>query len=241
MSDSPEEPRPGSADDESTRHTGRPPQPGHTPPPQTGQVYPPPPPGHTQPPQSGYTQPGYTPPPQPGYTQPGYTQPPQPGYTQPGQGYPPPAASPYGPDGHDYRQGGYQGAYPPPGAYGPPPGYGYPAPPGTYGPRPGGDDTSMAMLAHLLGLLTWFVGPLVVYLAKKDDSPYVRDQAAEALNFQLTLMIAYFVSWILAFVLIGFVLMFVVWIGSLILMIVAAVAANRGERYRYPLNIRFVS
>ncbi|MFI6885542.1 DUF4870 domain-containing protein [Streptosporangium canum] len=227
MSDSPEEPRPGSADDEPTGHTGRPSQPGYPPPPQ---------PGHTQP---GYTSP------QPGHTPPGYTSPqPGQGYTQPGQSYPPPAASPYGPQGHDYRQshqGGYQGAYPPPGAYGPPPGYGYPAPPGTYGPRPGGDDTTMAMLAHLLGLLTWFVGPLVVYLAKKDDSPYVRDQAAEALNFQLTLMIAYFVSWILAFVLIGFVLMFVVWIGSIILMIVAAVAASRGERYRYPLNIRFIS
>ncbi|SFJ61307.1 hypothetical protein SAMN05216275_110161 [Streptosporangium canum] len=227
MSDSPEEPRPGSADDEPTGHTGRPSQPGYPPPPQ---------PGYTSP---GYTQPGHTQP-QPGqdHTRPGHTQP------QPGQGYPPPAASPYGSDGHDYRQshqGGYQGAYPPPGAYGPPPGYGYPAPPGTYGPRPGSDDTTMAMLAHLLGLLTWFVGPLVVYLAKKDDSPYVRDQAAEALNFQLTLMIAYFVSWILAFVLIGFILMFVVWIGSIILMIVAAVAASRGERYRYPLNIRFIS
>ncbi|OUC91755.1 DUF4870 domain-containing protein [Streptosporangium minutum] len=229
MSDSPEEPRPGSADDEPAGHTGRPSQPGYPPPPQPG-----------------YTQPGYTSP-QPGqdHTRPGHTQPqPGQGYPQSGQGYPPPAASPYGSDGHDYRrgyQGGYQEAYPPPGAYGPPPGYGYPAPPGTYGPRPGSDDTTMAMLAHLLGLLTWFVGPLVVYFVKKDDSPYVRDQAAEALNFQLTLMIAYFVSWILAFVLIGFILMFVVWIGSITLMIVAAVAASRGERYRYPLNIRFIS
>ncbi|MFJ2031033.1 DUF4870 domain-containing protein [Streptosporangium sp. NPDC087985] len=162
-------------------------------------------------------------------------QPPQPGSPQPGQGYPPPIP-PYGPGGH-----GYQGGYPPPGPYGPPPGYGHPAPPGMYGPRPGGDDTTMAMLAHLLGLLTWFVGPLVLYLVKKDESPYVRTQAAEALNFQLTLLIAYTVSWVLAFVLIGFVLMFVVWIGSIIWMILAAVAANRGENYRYPMNIRFVS
>jgi uncharacterized Tic20 family protein len=110
-----------------------------------------------------------------------------------------------------------------------------------YGPRPGSDDTTMAMLAHLLGLLTSFVGPLVLYLVKKDESPYVRDQSAEALNFQLTLFIAYAVSWVLAFVLIGFLLMFVVWIGSLILMIMASVAANRGENYRYPMNIRFVS
>ncbi|WP_433254269.1 DUF4870 domain-containing protein [Streptosporangium sp. CA-135522] len=161
---------------------------------------------------------------------------PRPDHPAPGQGYPPPAASPYGPGGYGY-QDDYRNAYPPPGPYG----YGYPAPPGGYGPRPGGDDTTMAMLAHLLGLLTWFVGPLVVYLAKKDESPYVRAQAAEALNFQLTLTIAYFVSWILAFVLIGFLLMLVIWIGSIVLMIVAAVAANRGENYRYPLNIRFVS
>jgi uncharacterized Tic20 family protein len=80
----------------------------------------------------------------------------------------------------------------------------------------------MAMVAHLLGLLTWFVGPLVVYLAKKDESPYVRDQAAEALNFQLTLVLAYLVSWILMFLLIGFVLTFVVWIGSIVFMLIAA-------------------
>ncbi|MFD0891446.1 DUF4870 domain-containing protein, partial [Streptosporangium algeriense] len=162
---------------------------------------------------------------------------------------PPPGAYPGPPPGQGYHQGqGYQG-YPPHDGppyghqgYGVPGGYGY----GGYGyggqgPRPGTDDRTMAMLAHLLGLLTSFVGPLVLYLAKRDEAPYVRAQAAEALNFQLTLMIAYLVSWVLAFVLIGFLLMPLLWIGSLILMIIAAVAANRGENYRYPLNIRFVS
>nr|BFE87985.1 DUF4870 domain-containing protein [Planobispora longispora] len=99
----------------------------------------------------------------------------------------------------------------------------------------------MAMISHLLGLLTGFVGPLVIYLVKKDQSRYVREQAAEALNFQLALMIAYIVCFVLAFVLIGFVLIFAVWIGSIIFMILAAVAANRGDHYRYPMNIRFVS
>ncbi len=181
--------------------------------------------GHPWP---GHTQPGYG---QDGHTQPGYG---QGGYGQGGYGYPPPTASPY-----DQGAYGYQDAHYPP-AYGPG-GHGYQMPAGAYGPRPGTDDTTMAMLAHLLGFLTWFIGPLVLYLAKKDDSPYVRAQAAEALNFQLTLMIAYLVSWVLAFVLIGFLLMLVVWIGSIILMIMAAVAANRGENYRYPMNIRFVS
>ncbi|GAA3124657.1 DUF4870 domain-containing protein [Streptosporangium carneum] len=179
-------------------------------------------PGHTLP---GYGGQGHT---QPGYPQPGYG---QPGYGRQGQDYPPPTASPYDQDPY-----GYQGSYAPL-MYGAG-GYGHPGP---YGPRPGTDDATMAMLAHLLGLLTSFIGPLVLYLAKKDESPYVRAQAAEALNFQLTLMIAYVVSWVLIFVLIGFLLIFVVWIGSLILMIMAAVAANRGENYRYPMNIRFVS
>jgi len=98
----------------------------------------------------------------------------------------------------------------------------------------------MAMIAHLLGLLTSFVGPLVLYLAKKDESPYARDQAAEALNFQLTVLIAYVVCWVLAFVFIGFLLMFFLWVGSIVMAIVAALAVNRGEAYRYPVNIRFV-
>lgn len=181
------------------------------------------------------------PPPHPGHPRPGQGHPP------PGQGYPPPAA-PYDQGGYGYpggyqsgHPGGYQEPYPPPGAGYGPAGYGYPGPAGMYGPRPGTDDTTMAMLAHLLGLLTSFIGPLVLYLAKKDESPYVRAQAAEALNFQLTLMIAYVVSWVLAFVLIGILLVLVIWIGSTILMIIAAVAANRGEAYRYPMNIRFVN
>ncbi|WP_214414301.1 DUF4870 domain-containing protein [Sphaerisporangium fuscum] len=149
----------------------------------------------------------------------------------------------YGHQPPPYGQPGYGQAPPPPYGYGyGQPGYGpRPHVPGTYGPRPGSDDTTMAMLAHVLGLFTSFLGPLVMYLVKKDESPYVRDQAAEALNFQITLFIAYAVSTVLAIVIIGFLLMLVVWVGSLILMIMAAVAANRGENYRYPMNIRFVS
>ncbi|MFF5110798.1 DUF4870 domain-containing protein [Streptosporangium sp. NPDC000509] len=199
-----------------------------------------PPPDHSWPGQS-------TPPPDQGYGPGGQGHPP-PGqeygsHGQPDQrygGYPPytsPYTSPYASDGYP---GGYQHGYPEYGAYGPPPRYGHQAPPGTYGPRPGSDDTTMAMLAHLLGLLTSFVGPLVLYLAKKDESPYARDQAAEALNFQLTVLIAYAVCWVLAFVFIGFLLMFFLWVGSIVMAIVAALAANRGETYRYPINIRFV-
>lgn len=176
-------------------------------------------------PQSG-PQPG----PQSGPQHPGY------GYGQPPT--PPPGYVPPGPQ-PGYGQPGYQQQQP---------SYGYAAPqprpphvPGVYGPRPGSDDTTMAMLAHLLGLLVSWIGPLVIYLMKKDESPYVRDQSAEALNFQITMFIGYTVCFVLAFVLIGFILLPVVWIVSLIFHVQAAIAANKGENYRYPISIRLVS
>lgn len=115
-----------------------------------------------------------------------------------------------------------------------------PAPaPGT-GTGGGTDPKTLAMLAQLLGLLTGFLGPLIIYLVNGDKDPFVRHHAAEALNFQITLVIAYLVSAVLMLVLVGFVLFFVVFIGAIVLCIQAAVAANRGEWYRYPVNIRLV-
>jgi uncharacterized Tic20 family protein len=102
------------------------------------------------------------------------------------------------------------------------------------------DAKTMAMLAQLLGIFTGFLGPLIIYLINGEKDPFVRHHSAEALNFQITLVIAYIVSFVLMLVLIGFVLFFVVWIGSIVLMIMATIAANRGEWYRYPFNLRLV-
>jgi len=99
----------------------------------------------------------------------------------------------------------------------------------------------MALLAHLLGLFTGFIGPLVIYLIKRDESAYVRHHSAEALNFQITLAIAGVVSFILMLVLIGFLLMLVVAVTGIVFEILAMIAASRGEWYRYPICIRFVS
>jgi uncharacterized Tic20 family protein len=103
------------------------------------------------------------------------------------------------------------------------------------------DPKSMAMLAQLLGLFTGFVGPLIIYIVNGDKDPFVRHHAAESLNFHITLFIGYLISFVLMIVLIGFVTFFVIWIVGLIFMIQASIAANRGEWYRYPINIRFVS
>lgn len=103
-----------------------------------------------------------------------------------------------------------------------------------------------AMLAHLSALfgliigLNW-LGPLVVYLVKKDEHPFIADQSREALNFNLSVFIYVLVSVVLIFIVIGFLLLPAIAIAWLILTIIAGVRANNGEAYRYPLSIKFVS
>ncbi len=103
------------------------------------------------------------------------------------------------------------------------------------------DEKTMAMLSQLLGIFTGFLGPLIMYLIAKDDQPFFKHHAAESLNFQLTVLIGYVISFVLMFVLIGFLTFFAIWIAALVLGIMATVAANRGEWYQYPINIRMVS
>ena len=102
------------------------------------------------------------------------------------------------------------------------------------------DATNMAMLCHILAIFTGFLGPLIIWLIKKDEAPFVDRHGKEALNFQLTVLIAFVASGVLSFLCIGFLLMPVVWIVDLIFCIIAAVKTSRGEEYRYPMTIRFV-
>lgn len=101
------------------------------------------------------------------------------------------------------------------------------------------DDKMMGMLCHLLGIFTSFVGPLIIWLIKKDDSPFVDHHGKQALNFQFTILIGYIVSGILIIILIGFFLYFVVWVVAIVFGILATVASNKGEMYEYPVAIRF--
>jgi uncharacterized protein len=126
-----------------------------------------------------------------------------------------------------------------------------PYPPPAYGPRPlsPSDERTWAIVAHLgppvLSLLSFgalgFLTPLVVWLVLRDRSAYVGEQAKESLNFQITLLIAYAIGWITLLMLIGFVIIPLVWVAALVFGILAAVAVNRHERYRYPINIRVIS
>jgi uncharacterized Tic20 family protein len=108
------------------------------------------------------------------------------------------------------------------------------------------DERTWGMLAHLSALSGFIIpfgnvlGPLVVWLVKRDEMPFVDDQGKEALNFQITITIASVVSIVLMLVLIGIALMAVVAIAWLVLSIVAGVKANEGKRYRYPFTLRLV-
>ena len=108
------------------------------------------------------------------------------------------------------------------------------------------EERSLGLACHLLafvGMVFPFgniLGPLVIWLVKKDDSAFVDDQGKEALNFNITIAIAGFVAFVLTFVVIGAVLLPIIGIFWLVMTIVAAVKANGGEHYRYPLTIRLI-
>jgi uncharacterized Tic20 family protein len=115
-----------------------------------------------------------------------------------------------------------------------------------YMPTP--DERTWATFAHLAGLVAaWlggfsFLGPLIIWFLKKDQSPFVADQAKEALNFQIAVTIALWISIALIWVFcIGLITMMVVGIGSIIYSIIAAMEANKGVHYRYPYTIRLIA
>jgi uncharacterized Tic20 family protein len=104
------------------------------------------------------------------------------------------------------------------------------------------EDRNLAMLTHLSGIILGFIVPLIVWLVNKDNAAksYLTTEAKEALNFQLTILIAYVVGAILSLVLIGYLLIFAAWALTIIFGIMAAIAANSGQYYKYPLSITFV-
>lgn len=103
------------------------------------------------------------------------------------------------------------------------------------------NDKNIAVLTHLGGIFFSFLPGLIVWLLKKDNSAYVGEQAREALNFQISVLLAYVVSYILMILLIGFVLLAVVWLANIILCITAAIKASKGEEYRYPFTLRLIN
>lgn len=115
-------------------------------------------------------------------------------------------------------------------------------PPPVAGPAPvaevSKDDKNMAMLAHLLSVFFSFIPPLVIWLTKKDTSTFVEDQSREALNWEITVAIAWFALGILAAIPLVNCVMFLaipgVWVANAVFCIKGATAASSGVAYRYP-------
>ena len=108
------------------------------------------------------------------------------------------------------------------------------------------DQRTWAMFCHLsalAGLLFPFgsvIGPLIVWLVKKEEMPLVAEHGRKSLNFQLTMMIAYIVCFMLMFVVVGVILLPLVALFSLILVVVSAIKANDGKEVKYPMAIEFI-
>ncbi|MBM3835229.1 MAG: DUF4870 domain-containing protein [Verrucomicrobia bacterium] len=99
----------------------------------------------------------------------------------------------------------------------------------------------LTALAGFIGIpLGAILGPLVVWLVKKQELPSVDAHGIEALNFQISMAIYTVLAALGVFVLIGMFLLPLVLLTNLVLIIVASVKASKGELYRYPLTIRFI-
>lgn len=109
------------------------------------------------------------------------------------------------------------------------------------------EERNFAVLSHLCGfsgLLIPFanlIAPAVLWYVKRDESDFIGDHAREALNFQISMSVWGIVAGLLTYVLIGFLLLPVVAVVWAVCMVIAALAASRGEEYRYPFTLRLVS
>jgi len=111
------------------------------------------------------------------------------------------------------------------------------------------DEKNLALLAHLLGCIGAifgsifaFAGPLIIWLTQKSKSVYVEQQAREALNFQITMLLAMFVCTIITFASCGtlFPILFVPMILQIVFGIIATLSVSNGNAYRYPFNVRLI-
>ena len=160
----------------------------------------------------------------------------------------PPSAPPPPPDAGMLNPAPTPLPPPPPGGPGQPIGYANTMTGRYDGPPPDQNAKMMGMLCHLLslaGLVLPYVGgwggPLVIWLLKKQDHPFIDDQGKESLNFQLTVLIASIVvSPTICLFGLGIVLLILIAIAAVILAIMAGVRANNGEAYRYPMTLRLI-
>jgi uncharacterized protein len=115
------------------------------------------------------------------------------------------------------------------------------------GSAPTENERTWGMLAHLaalaglvLPLIGIVLGPLAVWLAKRDESEFVAEHAREALNFNISVLLAALACILLMLVFVGFLLGTALFIAWLVMMLIAAIKASEGRTYRYPISLRLV-
>ena len=113
--------------------------------------------------------------------------------------------------------------------------------------HPTKDERTWAMLCHFSSFTGFIfplggniIAPLIIWLIKKEELPFVDDQGKEVLNFQISITIYFIISGILCIILIGIPIFIGLVIFGFIITIIAAINANNGTPYRYPINIRFI-
>jgi uncharacterized Tic20 family protein len=106
------------------------------------------------------------------------------------------------------------------------------------------DAKTMGMLAHLLVIFTGFIGPLIIWLTKKDKSPFVNQQGKEALNWALTILTAFVACVVLVFIPFVNLVLCLVWpavaVCNIVFGILSTIKVNSGQPYRYPICIRYI-
>ena len=109
------------------------------------------------------------------------------------------------------------------------------------------DVRTWTVLCHATALAGFFVpwaghilGPLIVWLAKRSDSPEIDEYGKESLNFQISMLIYNVIAGVLCLVLVGFIILVILHILNLVLVIVASIQASEGKFYRYPMTIRLI-
>src|SRR5438876_8109426 len=124
----------------------------------------------------------------------------------------------------------------------------HPIPPPPPAPATASEVRTWCVLCHasaLLGLFFHFLGhllgPLIVWLVKRGDSPEIDAHGKESLNFQLSMLIYDAIAAILCIVLIGIPILIILWIMNTVFVIIASIRASEGQLYRYPLTIRFLN
>lgn len=128
----------------------------------------------------------------------------------------------------------------------PPPAGGASLPPPDTAGSLGEKDRPLAVLLHLSALVGYAIPfanlliPLVIWLVKRHESPDIDAVGREVLNFNLSMLVYALAGFLLLLVLIGFLILPALWLFGIVVTIIAAVRANDGWRYRYPLTLRFL-